>query len=51
MTNKRYQRKDGGEFKPLQPVETMNAALSAAEKLMFLYVDLELPPENEEQRQ
>lgn len=48
MTNQKYQRKDGGEFKPLQPVETMNAALSAAEKLVFLYVDLSLKEDGDE---
>ncbi len=42
MKNKHYERKDSGQYVPIQPVEVMNAGLSAAEKLVFLYVDLEL---------
>lgn len=47
MKNKRYERKDGGQYVPMQSVEVMNKALTAAEKLVFLYIDLDLEQQDQ----
>ncbi len=47
MKPKHYERKDGGQYIPMQSVEIMNAALTTAEKLVFVYVDLSLEIQEE----